>query len=154
MTRSKGLLERAPSSSLRVLAEVRSTNGRLADLPGKVPRVISIIPLLPSISTEKFYIQLLHSLDLSPQEIEELSSRYQPHCSIFVPVPRFKTNLVVNIVPALDLYASLDVALVSDAVLLLMSSTDEVQVEGEAILRSLQGQAGGVTVLPCVQVGD
>lgn len=54
--------------------------------------------------------------------------------------------------PSLDLYASLDVALVSDAVLLLMSSTDEVQLEGEAILRSLQGQAGNVTVLPCVQV--
>lgn len=143
---------RAPSSSLQAQMEVSLPFEVALTMQGKVPRVISIIPLLPSISTEKFFIQLLHSLALSAEEIEALSAQYQPHCSIFVPAPRFKTNLVVNIVPSLDLYASLDVALVSDAVLLLMSSTDEVQLEGEAILRSLQGQAGNVTVMPCVQV--
>lgn len=152
MKLSKDLPARVPSSFPQARAEVSSENLSDADLLGKVPRIISIIPLIPSISTEKFFIQLLHSLDLSSEEIETLSARYQPHCSVFVPAPRFKSNLVVNIVPSLDLYAGLDVALVSDAVLLLMSSTDEVQLEGEAILRSLQGQAGNVTVLPCVQV--
>ena len=42
--------------------------------------------------------------------------------------------------------------MISDYVVLLLSSTDEVQLAGEAVLRCLQGQAGGVEVVSCVQV--
>ena len=59
--------------------------------------------------------------------------------------------LHVHLLPPLSLYPTLDAALASDYVVILMSSTDEVQLEGEAILRSLQGQAGGGEIVACVQ---
>jgi pre-rRNA-processing protein TSR1 len=67
--------------------------------------------------------------------------------------PRFKTNLQINLLPPLALYPTLDAALISDYVVLLLSSTDEVQLEGEGILRCLQGQVGGAEIVSCVQVG-
>lgn len=66
--------------------------------------------------------------------------------------PRFKTTLQINVLPPLSVYAALDAALVSDYVVLLMSSTREVQLEGEAVLRCLQAQCGGVEIVPVVQV--
>lgn len=122
------------------------------DLTGQVPRIISIVPLLPSLSTERFVLDLLPSLGLSEDEIAALSVKVTSFSSIVVPAPRFKTTLILNILPALQLYPTLDSALVSDTVILLSSSVDEVQVEGETILRCLQGQAGGVNILSCVQV--
>ena len=66
--------------------------------------------------------------------------------------PRFKTTVQLNVLPPLAVYPTLDAALVSDYVILLLSSVDEVQVEGEAVLRCLQAQAGGVEIISCVQV--
>lgn len=68
------------------------------------------------------------------------------------PAPRFKSAIHFNILPPLQLFPTLDAALTSDIVVLLLSSVDEVQLEGEAILRCLQGQAGAVTTMACVQV--
>jgi len=122
------------------------------DASGHVPRIVSVVPLLPSLSTERFVLDLLPSLGLSEDEIASISTKITPFSSIVVPAPRFKTTLIINILPALQVYPTLDSALVSDTVILLSSSVDEVQVEGETILRCLQGQAGGVHVLSCVQV--
>lgn len=141
-----------PNSSQLALAEVSRHHSSWTDRVGKVPRVVTVVPLNPSVSTERFFVQFVQSLCLPEEEVEALTARYEPHSSILVPAPRFKAHVLVNIIPALDLYASLDAALVSDVVVLLMSSSDEVQTEGETILRSLQGQAGNVTVMPCVQV--
>ena len=69
-----------------------------------------------------------------------------------VRAPRYKTSLQINILPSLDVYDTLDSVLVSDYVVLLTSSVDEVQLEGEAVLRCLQGQAGGIEIISCVQV--
>jgi pre-rRNA-processing protein TSR1 len=69
-----------------------------------------------------------------------------------VRAPRYKTSLQINILPPLNVYDTLDSVLVSDYVVLLTSSVDEVQLEGEAVLRCLQGQAGGIEILSCVQV--
>ena len=69
-----------------------------------------------------------------------------------VRAPRYKTSLQINVLPSLNVYDTLDSVLVSDYVVLLTSSVDEVQLEGEAVLRCLQGQAGGIEIISCVQV--
>lgn len=113
---------------------------------------MTVVPLVPSVSTERFLLTLLPSLGLSEEDIAVISSKFNEHSSILVPAPRFKTTLLLNVVPPLQLYPTLDAALVSDTVILLLSSVDEVQLEGEAILRCLQGQTGGVNIVSCVQV--
>ncbi|KAK4688928.1 pre-rRNA-processing protein TSR1, partial [Tremellales sp. Uapishka_1] len=118
---------------------------------GQVPRIISIIPLLPSLSPKTFAANLLASLGLSESEVAEISSRLSERGSYLVRAPRFKTSLQINLLPPLSLYATLDAALVSDYVVLLLSSTDEVQLEGEGVLRCLQGQVGGAEIVSCVQ---
>lgn len=84
----------------------------------------------------------------------EVSSRVHPSGtgSYLVRAPRFKTNVQINLLPPLALYQTLDAALVSDYIVLLMSATHEVQLEGEAVLRCLQAQCGGVEMVPAVQV--
>lgn len=120
---------------------------------GNVPRIISVVPLIPIISPRRFLLNLLPSLGLPPSELEQVSSTISETGSYLVRAPRFKTTLQINLLPALSLYPTLDAALVSDYVVLVMGSTEEVQLEGEAILRCLQGQVGGAEVIPCVQVG-
>jgi pre-rRNA-processing protein TSR1 len=117
-----------------------------------VPRIISIVPLLPSLSPRRFLANLLPTLGLPTDEVEAILRDLSDVGSWMIRSPRFKTNLHVNALPPLDVYATLDAALVSDYVVLLESSTDEVQLEGEAVLRCLQGQAGGVDIVTCVQV--
>lgn len=98
-------------------------------------------------------MDLLPSLGLSEEEISALSSELASRSSIVVTTSKFKTTLILNLLPPLQLYSALDAALVSDTVILLLSSVDEVQAEGETILRCLQGQVGDAHVLSCVQVG-
>jgi hypothetical protein len=119
---------------------------------GNVPRIISVVPLIPIISPRRFLLNLLPSLGLSPSELEQVSATIAETGSYLVRAPRFKTTLQINLLPPLSLYPTLDAALVSDYVVLVMGSTEEVQLEGEAILRCLQGQVGGAEVIPCVQV--
>ncbi|WWC67672.1 uncharacterized protein I206_101584 [Kwoniella pini CBS 10737] len=118
---------------------------------GQVPRIVSVVPLLPSISPRRFLANLLPSLGLPESELEEISSTLTDRGTYLVRAPRFKTSLQINLLPPLSLYPTLDAALISDYVVLLLSSVDEVQLEGEAILRSLQGQAGGVEMIAAVQ---
>nr|XP_019047469.1 pre-rRNA-processing protein TSR1 [Kwoniella bestiolae CBS 10118]OCF26399.1 pre-rRNA-processing protein TSR1 [Kwoniella bestiolae CBS 10118] len=118
---------------------------------GQVPRIVSVVPLLPSISPRRFLANLLPSLGLPESELEEVSSTLTERGTYLIRAPRFKTSLQINLLPPLSLYPTLDAALISDYVVLLLSSVDEVQLEGEAILRCLQGQAGGVEVIACVQ---
>ncbi|WRT65027.1 uncharacterized protein IL334_001969 [Kwoniella shivajii] len=118
---------------------------------GQVPRIVSLVPLLPSLSPRTFLANLLPSLGLPESELEEISSTITDRGTYLIRAPRFKTTLQVNLLPPLSLYPTLDAALISDYVVLLLSSVDEVQLEGEAILRSLQGQAGGVEMIACVQ---
>ena len=87
-------------------------------------------------------------------ELESVKSSLGQVGSWMIRAPKFKTNLQVNLLPPLDVYATLDAALVSDYVVLLESSTDEVQLEGEAVLRCLQGQVGGVDIITAVQVSN
>lgn len=124
--------------------------GQTLTVTGKVPRIVSIVPLLPSLSCTRFVHDLLPTLGLSSEDIASLD--WDGSSSFVVPAPRFKSSIHFNILPPLQLYAALDAALVSDIVVLLFSSVDEVQLEGEAILRCLQGQAGGVNTIACVQV--
>lgn len=90
-------------------------------------------------------------------DLSNLSARIAASASgergvFLVPAPRFKTTLQVVLLPPLDVWATLDAALVSDYVVLLMSSADEVQLEGEGVLRCLQGQVGGTNIVSCMQV--
>jgi pre-rRNA-processing protein TSR1 len=97
---------------------------------------------------------LLPTLGLPDAELTEVSSLVQANGqgSYLVRAPRYKTNLQINLLPPLAVYPTLDAALVSDYLVLLMSSQKEVQLEGEAVLRCLQAQCGGVEVIPVVQV--
>lgn len=124
----------------------------LTDPTGQVPRIISIVPLIPSLSPRRFVANLLASLGLPDAELEQILSTLSDAGTYLVRAPRFRTSLQINILPPLAMYQTLDAALVSDYVVLLLSSTDEVQLEGEAVLRCLQGQVGGVEVVSCVQV--
>lgn len=119
---------------------------------GQVPKLISVIPLLPTLSPRRFLANLLPSLGLPDAEIESIISDIRETGDYFIRAPRFKTSLKINLLPPISVYPTLDAALVSDYVILLLSSSDEVQLEGEAVLRCLQGQAGGVEVVSCVQV--
>jgi pre-rRNA-processing protein TSR1 len=110
------------------------------------------VPLLPSLSPRRFLAGLLPTLGLPESEVEAGLAGVGEVGTYMIRAPRFKTNLQVNLLPALTTYDTLDAALVSDYVVLLLSSTDEVQLEGEAVLRCLQAQAGGVEVVACVQV--
>lgn len=92
------------------------------------------------------------NLGLTDAELEEVSAHLDNKGTYLVRAPRYKTNLQINLLPTLSVYAALDAALVSDYLVLVMSSTHEVQLEGEAVLRCLQAQVGGVEVVPVVQV--
>ncbi|WWD22043.1 hypothetical protein CI109_106531 [Kwoniella shandongensis] len=116
-----------------------------------VPRIVSIVPLIPSLSPRTFIAKLLPSLGLPESELEEIASTLAERGTYLVRAPRFKTTLQINLLPPLSLYPTLDAAFVSDYVVLLLSSVDEVQLEGEAILRCLQGQVGGAEIVACVQ---
>ncbi|OCF41173.1 pre-rRNA-processing protein TSR1 [Kwoniella heveanensis CBS 569] len=118
---------------------------------GQVPRIVSVVPLLPSLSPRTFLANLLPSLGIPESELEEISSTLQDRGTYLVRAPRFKTSVQINLLPPLSLYPTLDSALISDYVVLLLSSVDEVQLEGEAILRCLQGQVGGAEIVACVQ---
>jgi len=135
------------------LSIVRSPHSLLVST-GQVPRIIFIVPLVPSLSPRRFLANLLPSLGLSDTELEDIISSLNERGQYLVRAPRFKTSLQINLLPPISVYPTLDAALVSDYVVLLLSSTDEVQFEGEAVLRCLQGQAGGVEVVSCVQVGS
>ncbi|KAK8846734.1 hypothetical protein IAR55_005821 [Kwoniella newhampshirensis] len=120
----------------------------------QVPRIVSIVPLLPSLSPRTFVARLLPSLGLADSELEEISSTLAERGTYMARAPRFKTTLQINLLPPLSLYPTLDAAFVSDYVILLLSSVDEVQLEGEAILRCLQGQVGGAEIVACVQAPE
>ena len=117
-----------------------------------VPRIISVVPLIPSVSPKRWLANLLPTLGMPDAELEAALAGLQEVGSYVVRAPRFKTSLQVNLLPPLSTYETLDAALVSDYLVLLLSSTDEVQLEGEAVLRCLQGQVGGVDIVSCVQV--
>lgn len=97
-------------------------------------------------------MDLLPTLGMAEAELEEALKGVQEVGSYLFRAQKFKTTVQVNLLPPLATYATLDAALVSDYVVLLLSSTDEVQLEGESVLRCLQGQAGGVEIVTCVQV--
>jgi hypothetical protein len=122
--------------------------------PGQVPRIVTVVPLISNLSPRRFILGLLPSLGLPEAELAEVASTISPSGtgSYLIRAPRFKTTLQINLLPPLALYQTLDAALVSDYVVLLMSATHEVQLEGEAVLRCLQAQCGGVEVVPAVQV--
>lgn len=117
-----------------------------------MPRIISVVPLIGSVSTRRFLVDLLPTLGLLEEELGEALKGVQEVGSYLFRAPRFKTTVQINLLPPLSTYATLDAALVSDYIVLLLSSTDEVQLEGESVLRCLQSQAGGVEIVPCVQV--
>ncbi|CAK9780704.1 DUF663-domain-containing protein [Cutaneotrichosporon oleaginosum] len=119
---------------------------------GKVPRIVSIVPLSPTLSGERLVRGLLPALGLSEADIMGLD--WDGRSSFVTAAPRFKSSIHFNILPPLQLFPALDAALTSDIVIILLSSADEVQLEGEAILRCLQGQAGAVTTLACVQAPE
>jgi pre-rRNA-processing protein TSR1 len=119
---------------------------------GSVPRIITIIPLLTTVSPKRFLSNFLPALDLPESELEPLLNSLSETGSYLLRAPRFKTNLQINLIPALSVWEALDAGLISDYVVLLLSSADEVQLEGEGVLRCLQGQIGGVDIVSSVQV--
>ncbi|AFR95500.2 pre-rRNA-processing protein TSR1 [Cryptococcus neoformans C23] len=121
---------------------------------GHVPRIVSVVPLLPSISPRTFIANLLPSLGLNESELQEISAGLSDYGSYLLRAPRYKTSLQINLLPPLSVYPTLDAAFVSDYIVLLMSSVDEVQLQGETILRSLQGQVGGAEIVACVQAPE
>ncbi|WVQ83997.1 hypothetical protein IAT38_006142 [Cryptococcus sp. DSM 104549] len=121
---------------------------------GQAPRIVSIVPLIPTLSPRVFLAKLLPSLGLPSSELDEITLTIGERGTYLVRAPRFKTTLQINLLPPLSLYPTLDAALVSDYVVLLLSSSDEVQLDGEAVLRCLQGQVGGAEVVACVQAPE
>jgi hypothetical protein len=119
---------------------------------GQVPRIITVVPLLPSLSPKRFVANLITTLGLPDSEQEDVLATIGEAGNYLVRAPRYKTSLQINVLPSLNVYDTLDSVLISDYVVLLTSSVDEVQLEGEAVLRCLQGQAGGIEIISCVQV--
>lgn len=113
---------------------------------------MSVVPLLESLSPKRFVANLVASLGLPDDELASIVASIGEVGNYLVRAPRYKTSLQINVLPPLAVYHTLDSVLVSDYVVILTSSVDEVQEEGEAVLRCLQGQAGGVEVVSCVQV--
>jgi len=93
------------------------------------PRIVSVVPLLPSLSPQRFLRDLLPTLGLPESELDDIHSSLEERGTYLIRAPRFKTSLQVNLLPSLDVWSTLDAAL------------------------CLQGQAGGVEVLSSVQVG-
>ncbi|ORX34364.1 putative ribosome biogenesis and assembly-related protein [Kockovaella imperatae] len=121
---------------------------------GQAPRIVSIVPLLPSLSPRRFLADLIPSLGLPEDEQQSTIESLNETGSYLVRAPKYKTSLQINLLPSLSVFPALDAALVSDYVVLLLSSVDEVQLEGEAVLRCLQGQAGGVEMVVAVQAPE
>ncbi|KAJ9124987.1 hypothetical protein QFC24_002919 [Naganishia onofrii] len=122
---------------------------------GCVPRVVSVVPLHRKSSAKEFTQGFLGNLGLDEPAREQVEKGLKEVGEWVVDAPRFKTSLQLIHLPPVSLYATLDAALASDYVVLLLSSEYEVDAEGEAILRSLQsvigGHGGGAQVVACVQ---
>nr|ODO01070.1 hypothetical protein L204_01795 [Cryptococcus depauperatus CBS 7855] len=118
---------------------------------GHVPRIVTLVPLASSLLPAIFLSRLLLSFGLSDLDYDEACSSLSNCGTYLFQVPRFQTSLQVNILPYKSLYSTLDAVLVSDYVIPLMSSVDEVDNEGETVLRCLQGQIGNAEVVACVQ---
>lgn len=108
--------------------------------PHGVPKVVAVIPLVPSIDPKPIIKSILSSVDLDV----EISSPG----STTVYCDRFKQNLTF-IVPPLNFLAILDTAKVADFVVFALSATDEVDKFGELCIRSIQSQ-GVSTVFPVI----
>ncbi|KAJ9111440.1 hypothetical protein QFC19_001209 [Naganishia cerealis] len=122
---------------------------------GCVPRVVSVVPLHRESSAREFTKGFLENLGLESGKRDEVEGKLREVGEWVIDAPRFKTSLQLIHLPPVSLYATLDAALASDYVVLLLSSEYEVDAEGEAILRCLQsvigGHGGGAQVVACVQ---
>ncbi|KAJ9115204.1 hypothetical protein QFC20_001071 [Naganishia adeliensis] len=113
---------------------------------GCVPRVVTVVPLHASSSCVEFTKGYLMNLGLDDAVREEVEQRLTEVGTWLVDAPRFKTSLQIIHLPPVSLYATLDAALVADYVVLLLSSENEVEEEGEKVLRCLQGVVGAQVV--------
>ncbi|KAF1978061.1 DUF663-domain-containing protein [Bimuria novae-zelandiae CBS 107.79] len=95
------------------------------------PRVVAVIPLCPDVSAAAAVQSLNASLDINEEVPEAGWTR--------VDVDRFKQKVQYLVVQR-DLLASLDACRVADFVVFILSGQEEVDEEGEIILKSVESQ--------------
>jgi len=107
------------------------------------PRHVAIVPLTRDIDTRSAINRLNESVDVSDDVSPDGLSR--------VRIDRFRQS-VMYIPAKCDLMSALDSCRMADFVVVVLSAQEEVEEEGEIILRSIEGQ-GISNVLAVVQVG-
>lgn len=107
------------------------------------PRHVAIVPLTRDIDTRSAINRLNESVDVSDDVSPDGLSR--------VRIDRFRQS-VMYIPAKYDLMSALDSCRMADFVVVVLSAQEEVEEEGEIILRSIEGQ-GISNVLAVVQVG-
>ncbi|CAD6505042.1 BgTH12-00541 [Blumeria graminis f. sp. triticale] len=106
-----------------------------------VPRIVAIIPLSSNVSAAAAARSLSQSLDITCEVPEE--------GQIQIDIDRFKQKVQFVLVAA-ELMACLDAGRVADFVIFILSAEQEVNEEGENIIRSVESQ-GISTLLTTVQ---
>lgn len=95
------------------------------------PRIVAVIPLCNDISGRVASMSLNKSLDIDEDVLEEGTSHTH--------IDRFKQKLqYVNV--RKNLLAAMDACKLADYVLFVLSATEEVDDEGEAMLKCIEGQ--------------
>ncbi|KAF9462418.1 ribosome biogenesis protein tsr1 [Collybia nuda] len=97
------------------------------------PRIVAVIPLTPDISPRNTVTSLAESLDISTEDCPE-EGLWK------IRAERFKTSLQFINVAYRNFYAAVDACKVADYVVFVLSSTVEVDVWGDTLLRTLQAQ--------------
>ncbi|CCU74971.1 pre-rRNA processing protein Tsr1 [Blumeria hordei DH14] len=105
------------------------------------PRIVAIIPLSSNVSAAAAARSLSQSLDITCEVPEE--------GQLQIEIDRFKQKVQFVLVPA-ELMACLDAGRVADFVIFILSAEQEVNEEGENIIRSVESQ-GISTLLTTVQ---
>lgn len=99
------------------------------------PRIVAVVPLCADVSAAKAVRSLNTSLDLEEEEVPEAGWTR-------VNVDRFKQKLQYLVVQR-DLLACLDACRVADFIIFVLSCEEEVDEEGELILKAVESQ--GIT---------
>ncbi len=119
---------------------------------GQVPRIITVVPLVPIISLKRFLAGLVPNLGLTDAELEEVSAIWTTRALISCGHRDIKTNLQIQ--PATDAFRLCGTRRRARQrlLVLVMSSTHEVQLERRGCSAMSQAQVGGCRGRPVVQV--
>ncbi|KAF5326304.1 hypothetical protein D9611_000357 [Ephemerocybe angulata] len=122
----------AKQTQTKKRSEIVSANRLFNGVDG-APRIVTVVPLCPDISSRSIVASIAASLDVSAEDC--------PENGIWrMRADRFKTSLQFRTLPYRSFYATLDACKVADYVVFAISSTVEVDDWADTLLRSLQSQ--------------